>query len=163
MFSPMEINYIASLYDDCRSQKCIWEPYGLTSKLKLLTMYSIRFAHPSSERFYVLAHFDSVMVFQADFHCKSVKLKGQIRVWTLLNWTNNDRKWKYRVSTINFKYRPAEFGGKIVFSQFEAKPWRAWMYRSCITKPFMKRPPRPHCEICRQPLTWRVELTTVLI
>ena len=42
---------------------------------------SIRFAHPSSERFWVLAHSDSVMVFQVDFDCKNVKLRGQIRGW----------------------------------------------------------------------------------
>ena len=42
---------------------------------------SIRFAHPSSERFWVLAHSDSVMVFQVDFHCKNVKLRRQIRGW----------------------------------------------------------------------------------
>ena len=35
MFWPMEINYISSLYDACWSQKCIWEPYWLTSKFTL--------------------------------------------------------------------------------------------------------------------------------
>ena len=34
-FWPTEIHYTASLYDDCWSQKCIWEPYWLTSKFTL--------------------------------------------------------------------------------------------------------------------------------
>ena len=55
------------------------------SRLNLLTLCSIRFAHPSRERFWVLAHSDSVMVFKAVFHCKSVKLIGQIRGRTLIN------------------------------------------------------------------------------
>ena len=42
-FSPTEINYIASLYDDYWSQKCIWKPYGLTSKFYCKNLKNLKF------------------------------------------------------------------------------------------------------------------------
>ena len=66
---------------------CIYTSYyyyfdSFTSRLKLLTSCSIRVVRPCSERFWVLAFSDSIMVFQANFHCKSIKLRGQLRGWT---------------------------------------------------------------------------------
>ena len=52
-FSPMEINYIAWLYDACRSQKCNLDPYWLTFK-------------------YYTKNFQTKMFFSVKFGCQSI-------------------------------------------------------------------------------------------